>query len=202
MLYEFYLNFIRRTALKFRKKRMEDFERFYASTFLKHGAPAGKINILDLGGELRYWETVGFKYLDTANFVLLNLEVQDIPAKYKNMKSVAGDATDLSRYADKQFDLVFSNSVIEHVGDISAQKNMEPHYRVPFFEFLPFGAKTFLVRHFKMSGMPKAESAEEAVRIVNSIHLLTKSDVEKLFPEALIKEEKASLFTKSFYLYY
>lgn len=46
----------------------------------------------------------------------MNLEKIHVSESYSNVSSVAGDATDLGEYGDKQFDLVFSNSVIEHVG--------------------------------------------------------------------------------------
>ena len=50
--------------------------------------------------------------------------------------------------------------------------------------------------------MPKAKNDEEAAQIANSVHLLTKKELEELFPDAEIKREKFLFFTKSFYLYY
>ena len=43
---------------------------------------------------------------------------------------------------------------------------------------------------------------EEAVQIVNNVRLLTRKELEKLFPDAEIKREKFLFFTKSFYLYH
>ena len=35
--------------------------------------------------------------------------------KHQNFKSIKGDATNLSNFKDNQFDIVFSNSLIEHL---------------------------------------------------------------------------------------
>ena len=98
-----------------RRKRITAFEEFYSEKVARPDSPDG-IKILDVGGTFRYWQQVRFKYFDTATFVLLNLTKAEIPDGFENVGSVAGDATDLSEYADKEFDLAFSNSVIEHVG--------------------------------------------------------------------------------------
>ena len=166
---------------------------------------------------------MNFAYTDTARITLLNLQKAEIPTGYERFTSVAGDATDLSEYGDKQFDLVFSNSVIEHVGDYEAQKRMaaemhrtgkhyylqtpnryfflEPHTFVPLFQFLPVRTKAFLHRHFKLGVMPKAESDEAALKEAKSVRLMTEKELEGLFPEAKIKKEKFLFMTKSFCLY-
>lgn len=46
----------------------------------------------------------------------------DISDSITNITSVAGNAGHMDAYEDKQFDLVFSNSVIEHVGDLEGQR--------------------------------------------------------------------------------
>ena len=206
-----------------RKRRMRNFEELYAERIYRPDS-ADRVRILDVGGTFGYWQTVQFKYFDTASFVLLNLEKKEIPDGFKNVSSVAGDATDLSEYADKEFDLVFSNSVIEHVGGGEAQEKMasemkrvgkhyylqtpnryffmEPHFQFPLFQFLPMKVKIFLIKRFQLGFMSKAKDDEEAVRIANSVRLLTKKELEKLFPDAEIKKEKIMFFTKSFYLYH
>lgn len=107
----------------FRKKRMNVFEEFYKEQLLKNSS-RGVITILDVGGEYTYWKYVNFKYFNTANYTLLNLYKTEVPDFCKNMHRVIGNATDLSEYEDNKFDLVFSNSVIEHVGDFEMQKRM------------------------------------------------------------------------------
>lgn len=162
-----------RISLACRKKRMSEFEDFYFNSVLSQNASNRKINILDLGGTLSYWQSMHFRFFNSADFTLLNLNKIDVPDTYENVFSVTGDATDLSEYADKQFDLVFSNSVIEHVGggNFKMQKHMafemqrtgihyylqtpnkwffmEPHFMLPFFQLFPLNVKAFLVRYFK-----------------------------------------------------
>ena len=178
---------------------------------------------MDLGGTFAYWKSMDFKYADSAEITLLNLEEAALPTGYENFTSVAGDATDLHEYGDKQFDLVFSNSVIEHVGDFEAQKRMasemrrtgkhyylqtpnrnfflEPHSFFPFFHFLPVRVRAFLHRRFKLGNMPRAESDEAAMAEARSIRLLTRKELEQLFPGAEIKNEKFLFMTKSFCLF-
>ena len=166
---------------------------------------------------------MGFKYTDTARFTLLNLTKAEIPAGYDHFTSVAGDATDLSEYSDKQFDLVFSNSVIEHVGNFAAQKSMaaemvrtgkhyylqtpnkwfflDPHYRVPLVHLLPRNVRVYLVRRFRIGGMPKGKTGEEARQIVDNLRLMTIGELRQLFPGADIHREKFLFMTKSFYLF-
>ena len=207
-------------SVKFRRKRMRAFEEFYRE---KIAPPLGKATILDLGGTVQYWKSVEFKYFDTAEFTLLNLEEFDVPEDYSNITSVAGDATDLHGYADKQFDLVFSNSCIEHVGGFEAQKRMaaemvrtgkhyylqtpnkwfilDPHWRVPFVHLFPRRLLVFLVERFQLGGMPRAGTKEEAERIVDSVRLMTERELRQLFPEADIRKEKFFFLTKSFCLF-
>lgn len=196
---------------------------FISINFYGGYSEAQDITILDLGGTLQYWQSLNFAYADTARITLLNLQKAEIPAGYGRFTSVAGDATELSEYGDKQFDLVFSNSVIEHVGDFEAQKRMaseihrtgkhyylqtpnryfflEPHTFFPLFQFLPVRARAFLHRHFKLGVMPKAESDKAALEEAKSIRLLTRKELEGLFPDAKIKKEKFLFTTKSFCLY-
>lgn len=98
-------------------------------------------------------------------WMLRGREKYQIPPEYDNISSVSGDATDLREYEDKSFNLVFSNSVIEHVGDFTAQRKMakemmrvgkhcylqtpnryfplEPHFLFPCFQFLPIRLRAF-----------------------------------------------------------
>lgn len=182
-----------------------------------------RISVLDLGGTVQYWRRIGFQYFDSASFVLLNLEQVPVPEDLDNVTSVAGDATDLSQYADRQFDLVFSNSVIEHVGGFEAQKKMasemlrtgknfflqtpnryffmEPHFIMPYFQFYPRWLRVLLLQHFRLGFVPRTQSKEEAQKVVDSVRLLTLRELRVLFPGAKIEKEKFLFMTKSYTLH-
>jgi hypothetical protein len=179
------------------------------------------VRILDVGGTQGYWEMManGLPLLDKIQVTLLNIQSQE--TSMSNFMSVAGDARAMPQFADKQFDIVYSNSTIEHVGNYIDQKNManevarigkqyyiqtpnryfpiEPHFVFPFFQFLPISIRVWLVQNFKLGWFPKIPDYQKALLEVTSIRLLTKSEVQVLFPDAEIFEEKYFGLTKSFF---
>lgn len=211
-------------AYRCRKKRMGIFEKFYEKQILASLDRNTNGKILDLGGSFEFWRVMGFKYMDKTSIVLLNLAKYEVPEECHNISSVIGDATDLSQYDDKQFDVVFSNSVIEHVGGFEKQKKMaeemkrvgkhcflqtpnkyfvmEPHFLFPFFSIMPLKLKVFCLKKFDMACCPRAKTDEEALKYAESIRLMTKKELQSLFPGAKIRKEKLFFMTKSFYLYY
>lgn len=212
-------------AYHFRMQRMRFFEEFYEECILGDSEIGRIVKILDVGGTLRFWQTLDFRYLDMAEITLLNLREEKLPDNVHNISSVVGDATDLSRYSDKQFDLVFSNSVIEHVGNYNAQKRMacelarvgryvflqtpnkfffmEPHFLFPFFQWLPLSLRAWLIeKGYTTVGKVYSKNRKSARTCAESIRLLTRRELETFFPDANIKREKFCLMTKSFYLYF
>lgn len=211
-------------AYKMRKRRMQIFEDLFESFFHKEIKCNTTITLLDIGGEFEYWQSIGFKYLDNVDITLLNISEPKNSGKYGNIHYVKGDATNLERYADKEFDLCFSNSVIEHVGGFDAQQKMakemrrvgkhgylqtpnkyfviEPHYLFPLFQFFPTKLKMFFFLHFQMGSTPKAKNEKEAYTLANEVRLLSKKELSKLFPGIHIHKEKIGPLTKSFFLYF
>lgn len=201
-------------STRLRKKRFA----FFKSLLNKLPRP---ITILDIGGTEVFWKTMEFTPVDDVKIILLNLS--HIQTTQPNFESLVGDARDLSRFSDRQFDVVFSNSVIEHVGEFSDQWKMasevrrvgkryfvqtpnryfpiEPHFLLPLFQFYPLFLKVFLVRHFNLGWYKKIEHKQTAIQTVTSIRLLTEGELRKLFPEANIYKEKIFGLTKSFIAY-
>jgi hypothetical protein len=87
--------------------------------FVANMNPKENSNILDLGGQPMIWSSVKVRL----NITILNLPgmAQQHYASHHNLTYVEGDACHVTRFADESFDLVFSNSVIEHVGDEGKQ---------------------------------------------------------------------------------
>ncbi len=177
--------------------------------------------ILDIGGEEIFWERMQFAGDKHNKITLLNLSKVEV--HYGNLESVAGDARDLSKFDDGEFDIVFSNSVIEHLNSYEDQKKMamdvqrigkryfiqtpnfyfpfEPHFLFPFFQFFPLWFKVLLIRHFSLGWIEQTPNTDQAVKIANSIRLLRKHELRELFPNATIHEEKIFLFPYSFIIY-
>lgn len=204
------------TYQKYRERRFAFFRSLLNT--VKANKP---ISILDIGGEEVYWERMNFTDPQEINVTLLNIFVE--PVKHSNFVSIKGDACDLSNFKDKEFDVVFSNSVIEHLFTIENQKRManevrrvgknyyvqtpnyyfpiEPHWIFPFFQFLPFPAKVFLTNNFDLGVFKKTKNVEAAKRLVREVNLLTEKEMQSLFPEGKVYREPFFGLTKSITLY-
>lgn len=202
---------------KFREKRFQ----FFKGLLDKLGTK-DTIRILDIGGTEAYWENMNFVGNQNIHITLLN--INQFPVKHANFISVKGDACNLSEYADKQFDLVHSNSVIEHLFTFENQQRMaseamrvgksyyiqtpnyyfpiEPHWVFPFFHFLPVSLRVFLTKNFNLGHYKKAESQEAALNRVKEVQLLSEGEMKTLFPNGKVYREKFLGLTKSVTLYH
>lgn len=207
-------------ANKLRRKRMKTFESFFESSFVDELKSGKRIEILDIGGTYKYWEHLEFKYLDNCRFTLVNLLDEPVPENDERFISKQDDATNMTGIADKSYDLVYSNSCIEHVGrkpEWEKMRNemmrtgryyflqtpnkffpMEPHFLIVGFQFLPLKLKAFIIRNFKVSWYRDIKDKEESLKAADNIHLLTKKDLKDLFPDGMIQKEKFFGLTKSF----
>ncbi|PHR13745.1 MAG: hypothetical protein COA40_04170 [Aequorivita sp.] len=202
-------------ANRFRNKRFAFFESQLEK--LNNGKT---ITILDVGGTESFWINRGYQEKLNIEIILLNLT--QFETHHPNMTSVKGDACDLSEYDNNKFDLVFSNSVIEHLYTFENQKRMaeevqrvgknyyiqtpykyffvEPHYLLPYFQFLPKKAKIFILSKTKLSRGTKI-SVEDAKDQAEQIILVSKKRMKQLFPTAKIYKEKFLGMTKSLTAY-
>jgi hypothetical protein len=133
---------------------------------------------------------------------------------------IRGDARDLSRFRDGEFDVVHCNSVLEHVGGWDDQRRaaaeirrvgrkyfvqvpnrhfpIEPHFLFPCAQFLPEPGRRFVARHWpwsasRMSGM----AAEAVVADLVPIRLPDESEMRRLFPDGRLWRERLMGLTKS-----
>ena len=130
-----------------------------------------------------------------------------------------GDATDLSQFNNKSFDIVHSNSVIEHLYNFENQKKMaseiirvgkkyivqtpnkyfflEPHYLLPFFDIIPKKLKYLILTKTKLSRLKKWDK-NFAKQYIKEIRLLSEKEMKTLFPKSKIYFEKFLGMNKSF----
>lgn len=184
----------------------------------------GACSILDIGGTTQYWKILEDNYLRKFNvsITLFNLPGTKILKDTKFIKHISGDATNFiwKKINQNKFDLIHSNSVIEHVGDLDKMRKfafnitsfkggyfvqtpnywfpIEPHSMTLFFHWLPITVRIFLVKKFQLGHWKKARSSFKAAEIVNSARLLDKAQFSKMFYDAEIISEKFFLLTKSY----
>lgn len=152
-------------AWKMRQKRFEVFKKWLS------GFPR-PLKILDAGGTLEFWKSMGYGNPEDLHIVLFNLEAAKVDSP--SFTGMAGDVTNMSQFKDQEFDIVFSNSVIEHVGDYDQQRKMaqeikrvgksyfiqtpnlffpiEAHTCYPLFQFMPTAIQALLLYYFDLSG--------------------------------------------------
>lgn len=176
--------------------------------------------LLDVGGTQEFWRQVNF-HPEDGSIVLYNLKEFAIPEA--GITGMVGDARDMHEFPDKRFDLVFSNSVIEHVGTYQQQEQMareiqrvgkryciqtpnryfpiEPHVLWPCFQFLPRRWQIWILVSSRSPWGWRITSEQEAEHYVEGIRLLSEKEVHALFPGAHIYREKFLGLTKSFFVY-
>ena len=195
---------------KFREKRFS----FFLKKFNKMQKP---ISILDVGGKINFWENRGLAGNNDYKITVLNIEKEK--SNYSNINCLIGDATNLNQYKNKSFDIVHSNSVIEHLYNFNNQKKMaseiirvgkkfiiqtpnkyffiEPHYLLPFFQFLPKSMKFFILTKTKMSRLKRWDK-EFAKQYIKEIRLMNLKELKTLFPNCNVYYEKFLGMNKSF----
>ena len=129
------------------------------------------------------------------------------------------DACDLSFASPGDFDLIHSNSVIEHVGQWREMKLMaseirriapayylqtpyywfpiEPHFHTFGYQWLPEQIRARLHLYFAMGVFPEATSFSQAMDFATDALLLDWRQMQTLFPDAELISERILGLTKS-----
>ena len=199
-------------GFKFRKKRLQEFEKLFFSNF----KDLTSLEILDVGGTASFWQHSTLLTHPGIRITLLNLHLE--ATNHPSIQAVQGDATDLKEFSAQNFDLVFSNSVIEHVYSFENQQKMaleirrvgknyfvqtpnkyfpiEVHYALPFAQFYPKGILRFILIRTKLSRL-KNWNEQEANQYLEEIRLLHEKEMIGLFPGATMLKETVFGITKS-----
>ena len=172
------------------------------------------MRVVDLGGDARHWRHAPVR---PRELVLVNLFEQEVddPA----MSAIVGDACAVPEsLAGEHFDLVYSNSVIEHVGGFAKQQAfagvvgeladhhwiqtpyryfpIEPHWVCPGFQFLPAAARVGVTKRWPL-GHRRTADHDAAVEATLSVQLLSKTEMRHFFAGSDIWEERFLGLTKS-----
>jgi hypothetical protein len=193
----------------FRSRRMRRFARTFAIT--------DETRILDVGGTPFNWKFVEAR----PRVTIVNLPYS-WGAWEPRFTCVFGDGRRLP-FADQSFDIVFSNSVIEHVGDWESQRQfaveiarvgkaywvqtpnrgfpVEPHMMTPFLHYLPRAWQGPIARRFTVWALVERPSADRREfyieHYLRDIRLLDAREMQRLFPEGEIVRERLLGLTKA-----
>lgn len=205
---------LRRSALLdgalryFRSRRM----RLFFKTF----QVSSDTRILDVGGSPEIWD------LATVRPRLTFVNLPSAVERSRRGLWVAADGCQLP-FRDAEFDIAFSNSVIEHVGTASSQQRFaaevvrvskqywvqtpdrmapfEMHSMLPLVHFLPKSWQTILIRHlspWQLMASPTADQREHFfAHVLHDLRLLDRRDMKAFFPEARILRERLLGIPKS-----
>lgn len=179
------------------------------------------IEILDVGGTADYWIHRGWHGLDGIRITVVNLNVTE--SDNENIRTVCGNALDLSEFSDKSFDIAYSNSVIEHLSSIENQKLMagemqrvancywvqtpnywfpiEPHFHIPGWQWMPREFRVSLLMKRRCGWRGPVADRTQAEELVDEVRLITANELKRLFPSAKLWRERFIGLTKSIVVY-
>ena len=187
-----------------RRKRMD--------AFVARMSLSGGERIIDLGGTVEFWQELS---------LCLHTTVVNLPGEIKPSVAdshhefvfIEGDACSMHHICDNTFDIVFSNSVIEHVGDERRQEMMahevrrlaprhwvqtpsiwfpiEAHNHMPFWWFYPARVQHYFLRRWD-------NKLPDWTAMIKHTTVLTKSRIQYLFPESQIYTERFLGIPKSY----
>lgn len=195
--------------------------------FMLAARPQGRdvCRVADLGGGAAYWERVGLDWLRDNGFSVtcINYDATELTRDSTGDHPIAlavGDACNLEQFADDSFDIVHSNSVIEHVGGWQRMSDfarevrrlapsyyvqtpnfwfpVDPHFfRVPMIHWLPPAARAAVHMNVRAGWAPRADGLDEAMSLAESNNMISAGQMRCLFPDAEIQFERVAFLSKS-----
>jgi len=179
--------------------------------FLRIMKPCMGETLLDVGGAPWCWaEHEPF----VGRIDLVNTHTLDWPKENKSrhqIRMMAGDGCALP-FAEGSYEIAHSNSVIEHVGNIEKQAAfateirrvgervwvqtpawefpIEPHYLAPGVHWLPKSWRPWVVRWLTPRGWIERQPAADLKTEVDSTRLLSRREMQRLFPDCEILTER------------
>jgi hypothetical protein len=203
------MNWFSALSTHFRRRRMERFARELGI--------AAATSVLDIGGTPECWDLLAVR----PRVTLLNT-----PRAKDDLGGaecwVAGDGRALP-FRDRSFDVVFSNSVIEHVGDRESQQRfaneaarvgrsywvqtpsrwfpVEQHLLTPLVHWLPRAWQRVLVPRCNLWSLLVRVTPDRRrfyiEHYLSDVRLLSAGDVRALFPGARVIRERFWGWTRS-----
>lgn len=165
--------------------------------------------VLDVGGTSQFWSSMPIK----PQVTVLNIREYESGG----IPQIIGSACSIP-CADRSFDIVFSNSMIEHLGTWENQQQaaremlrvgkrlwiqtpyrwfpIEPHLLTPFIHWLPHKYQRCMLR-FTVWALITKPTAEYCDGFWREVRLLTIPSMKQLFPDCKIVYERFGFLIKS-----
>jgi 2-polyprenyl-3-methyl-5-hydroxy-6-metoxy-1,4-benzoquinol methylase len=181
-----------------------------------------KTKILEIGSEINFNGIRGLQLIDTyqwkKNITASNISpehINNIKKHYPEINAVVADASALP-WPDKSFDIVFSNAVIEHMGDYAVQKKVaqeimrvgkswfittpnrwfpyEFHMRLPFVTWAP----GTLYRQIGtiLSYNHDLHKYTQGIRY-DDLRLMTRRELKKCFPGSKVMKQRVTFMPET-----
>ncbi|HDY76084.1 MAG TPA: class I SAM-dependent methyltransferase [Candidatus Marinimicrobia bacterium] len=197
-----------------RKRKLEMFDKLMK--------PTSQTKVLDIGAEINPDGDRGLQLIDSYTWKkklsAINVSpknISQIRRYYPEIEAVVGDACRLP-WPDKHFDIVYSNAVIEHVGDFEKQKKMaaevmrvgkrwfvttpnrwypfEFHMRLPFITWLPCHSYLWVGRFVSYNHVQRKYvfGAKHSGPI-----LMTAKELERCFPCSKIIKQRVTFMAET-----
>jgi len=200
---------------RLRKKRFLLFEEM--ANAITSFTTTGTLSVGDFGGTVGYWDQVYDMARNPLNLDITLINYRIDHDTDNRFRYVEADVRDLASMPDKAFDISFSNSLIEHLGDLSVQARViremlrvssyfylqtpnhaffwEPHYALPFVHWLSLPARMKALALVTRTAVREQYNAY----VENPVRLLSRSELRYLFPEESFEHQPEHLFgmTKS-----
>ena len=164
--------------------------------------PKEKMKILDIGGQPQIWD-----YIE----VPLQITCLNLPGiattehqSHHEIIYIEGDGCNMPEFYFGQFDFIFSNSVIEHVGNYKKRKAfasevrrlsknywiqtpykyypIEAHCGMPFWWLYPQTIRSFFISRWR-------EKLPAWTKMVEETDIVSVGEMKELFPESHIIKE-------------
>ncbi len=207
-----WVTFVHGLSGYFRKRRSQIY-RTYA-------ADMASLRVCDLGGSRHFWETMPADMLP-AHLTLLNIaddgQSRSHTGRFETLDVVIYDGHTIP-YPDGHFDVLICNSVIEHVPPAQRERlsreirrvskyffvqtpayafPVEPHFVFPGLHWLPRPVGRHFVR-FGLWAILNRPTRGKMDSYFDDVHLLTRREVARLFPQATIAKERLLGMVKSY----
>ena len=170
--------------------------------FVKEMQPKAKMKILDIGGQPQIWDFIKVP-LQITCLNLPGIAITDHKTHH-DIIFVEGDGCKMPEFNAGQFDFIFSNSVIEHVGNEKKRKMfadevrrlsknywiqtpykyypIEAHCGMPFWWFYPKTFRAFFITRWR-------KKVPAWTEMVEGTDVVSVKELQELFPEANMAKE-------------